>query len=151
MSWTTWIAFAGAMVAGAMVAIQPGINGQLAKRLETPFQAAVVSFTVGLLTLVVICLVRGVSPYKLSALRSAPIWQVLGGGMVGSIFVTTALTVAPRIGAASWIALALAGQITASLVLDHFGWIGFTRQPINMYRVLGAVLLFAGVLLVSRN
>jgi len=151
MSWTTWIALAGAMVAGSMVAIQPGINGQLSKRLDSPFQAAVVSFTVGLLTLVVVCLVRGVAPYKLSALRGAPIWQVLGGGMVGSVFVTTALTVAPRIGAASFVALALAGQIVASLVLDHFGWIGFAKQPLNPYRVLGAVLLFAGVLLVSRN
>lgn len=151
MSWTTSIAFAGAMVAGAMVAIQPGINGQLSKRLDSPFQAAVVSFTVGLLTLTVICLVRGVAPYKLSALRSAPVWQVLGGGMVGSVFVTTALTVAPRIGAASWIALALAGQIIASLMLDHFGLIGFAKQPINLYRVLGALLVFAGVLLVSRN
>lgn len=151
MSWTTLMAFAGAAVAGAMVAIQPGINGQLSKRLDAPFQAAVVSFTVGMITLIVICLARGVAPYKLSALREAPIWQVLGGGIVGSIFVTTALTVAPRIGAASWIALALAGQITASLALDHFGWIGFTRQPINLYRVLGALLLFAGVVLVSRN
>lgn len=139
------------MLAGAFVAMQPGINGGLAKRLESPFQAAVMSFTIGLTALIGVCVARGITPYRVSALRSAPLWQLLGGGLVGAFFVTTALSVAPRIGAASWIALALAGQIIASLVLDHFGWVGFTKQPINAYRLAGAMLLFVGVVLVSRH
>jgi transporter family-2 protein len=34
--------------------------------------------------------------------------------------------------------------------VDHFGWLGFAQHPITLVRLLGAVLLFAGVVLVVR-
>ena len=37
-----------------------------------------------------------------------------------------------------------------SLVLDQYGLIGFPVRPINGWRVLGAVLLVAGVALIRR-
>jgi transporter family-2 protein len=37
-----------------------------------------------------------------------------------------------------------------SLVLDHFGWVGFPVHPINAWRIAGAALLLAGVGLIQR-
>ncbi|MBK8980149.1 MAG: DMT family transporter [Planctomycetes bacterium] len=138
-----------ALAAGAIVAIQPGINGALYRRLEHPIQAAVISFTVGWATLVAACLALGQRLPRPSMLASAPWWLWLGGGTVGACFVTTALIVAPRIGAAWWVALIVAGQMLASLALDHFGLLGFRQRPIDPRTLLGAGLVIAGVTLIS--
>ena len=72
-----------------------------------------------------------------------------GGGTVGAFFVTSSLIVAPKIGAAWWVALIVAGQMGASLLLDHQGWLGFPKQPIDLPSLLGAGLVVAGVVLIS--
>jgi transporter family-2 protein len=55
----------------------------------------------------------------------------------------------PKLGASGFIALALAGQVVASLVLDHFGWFGLVEREMTLPRVFGAVLLMAGVVLIQ--
>ena len=55
----------------------------------------------------------------------------------------------PKLGASGFIALALAGQVVASLLLDHFGWFGLVERQMSLSRVLGAVLLIGGVVLIQ--
>jgi transporter family-2 protein len=50
----------------------------------------------------------------------------------------------------SVMALLIAGQMGMSLVMDHFGWLGIPAQPISMWRILGAILLFTGVVLIRK-
>ncbi len=140
-----------ALIAGVVVAVQPGINGVLSKRLEHPIQASVISFSVGWALLVAVCLALGQRLPRPSMLSGAPWWLWLGGGTVGAFFVTTALIVAPKIGAAFWIALIVAGQMAASLALDHFGVLGFARRTISLVDGVGAGLIVAGVWLLSRR
>lgn len=138
-----------ALIAGTLVAVQPGINALLSKHVAHPVQASVISFSAGLLTLLVVCLALGHKLPRPSMLLDAPWWLWIGGGMVGAFFVTTALVVAPKIGAAYWVSLVVAGQVLASLALDHFGVLGFRRQPIDWNALLGAGLVIAGVAVVS--
>jgi transporter family-2 protein len=58
--------------------------------------------------------------------------------------------VGPRLGAATLLALVVLGQLGTSLVVDHFGWLGFAHHPLTLMRLCGAVLLFGGVLLITR-
>jgi transporter family-2 protein len=53
---------------------------------------------------------------------------------------------APRMGAAGFIASVVAGQMLASLLLDHFALAGYPPRPINPWRLSGAALVVAGVL-----
>jgi len=46
------------------------------------------------------------------------------------------------------IALIVAGQMMTSVVLDHFGWLGYQIHPISVVRILGVFLLLGGVVLV---
>jgi transporter family-2 protein len=55
---------------------------------------------------------------------------------------------APKLGAATLIALVVAGQALASVVVDHFGWVGFEAKPVTIGRIAGITLLGAGVVLV---
>lgn len=151
MKFATLLALAGALLAGFVVAIQPGINGQLAGRLGSPLRAAVVSFGVGCTCLTLLALVGGHGLPRPTQLSGAPPWLYLGGGIVGAFFVTTALVVAPRIGATYWVALVIAGQMASSVLLDHNGWLGFQRAAASPSRILGVLLILAGVVLVARR
>ena len=51
----------------------------------------------------------------------------------------------PRLGAAAMLGLVVAGQMTESLLLDHFGVLGMAQQVITPWRLLGVGLVIAGV------
>ena len=77
-----------------------------------------------------------------------PPWWVWVGGLLGAFYVLGSIVTAPRLGAATLVALILAGQSIASLLVDHYGWVGFPEHPITALRVVGIALLAGGVLLV---
>ncbi len=136
-------------VSGLMLTIQVGVNTTLRTRLGSPILAATVSFAVGLVGLVgYFVLSRATLPDR-TVLNSIPAWAWLGG-LLGAFYVATAVIVGPRLGAAALLALIVLGQLCASLCLDHFGWLGFPQHPISAIRLVGAGLLFGGVLLMTR-
>jgi transporter family-2 protein len=64
------------------------------------------------------------------------------------LYVAVSGIVAPRLGAAALIGAVVAGQLTAALLIDQFGLVGFPVQLVSPGRVSGVVCLFAGVLLI---
>ena len=142
-----WPALALAVLAGAMLPIQAGINAELARGIGGPARAAFVSFLVGAIGLAVLALVvtRGLPPVERV---SAVPWWAWVGGLLGAFYVFGAIVTAPRLGAVLLIAAVVAGQSVASLVVDHFGWVGFAEHPITPGRIVGLLLVAAGVLLV---
>ena len=75
-----------------------------------------------------------------------PAW-VWAGGAFGALYVACFTLLVPRIGAAGMICLAVLGQVTASLLLDQFGILQAPR-PVDAVRLVGALLVLAGVVLV---
>jgi transporter family-2 protein len=75
-------------------------------------------------------------------------WWIWVGGLLGAFYVLGSIVTAPKLGAATLVALILAGQAIASLLVDHFGWVGFEPHPITGVRVVGVLLLAGGVALV---
>jgi transporter family-2 protein len=72
------------------------------------------------------------------------------GGLLGAFYVTVVAFLAPRLGVAATLGLAVAGQMLAALALDRAGALGLDVRPITGARALGAALLVAGVVLVRR-
>ena len=70
------------------------------------------------------------------------------GGALGAFYVTGSIVVAPRLGAVTLIAVILAGQALASLVVDHYGMVGFDAHPATAGRIAGVLLIAVGVLFV---
>ena len=137
------------LIAGAMVAIQAPTNAILAKAGGSPVLAALISFAIGTLALLAVWLFSGNRPGA-SAFAGLP-WYAWIGGLYGAVFVGVAAYAAPKIGVASLITIGIAGQIAMALILDHFGALGLTREPINAGRIAGALLVVAGVVLVRRS
>jgi len=69
---------------------------------------------------------------------------------MGAFFVTTMAILAPKLGATTLITLVIAGQLSMSLTLDHFGLIGYSTQHINIWRVFGVFLIATGVFLIRK-
>jgi transporter family-2 protein len=138
-----------AFVAGLALTIQVGINSTLRRGLGNPTTATLVSFLVGTVGLALfLLLTRATLPTK-AAIASVPTWAWFGG-LVGAFYVATTVIVGPRLGSATLLALVVLGQLLAALVIDHYGWIGFPEHPISTLRIVGAILLFGGVLLIVR-
>jgi transporter family-2 protein len=143
----TWGYLAFGLAAGAMLPIQFGVNAQLARWVDSPLRATLVSFAVGTLVLVVAALplLRG---WPGAAKLGAAPWWIWVGGALGAFYVLGSIVTAPRLGAVTLVAVILAGQAAASLVIDHFGWVGFPEHAVTPGRLLGVALLAAGVVLV---
>lgn len=130
---------------GIAVALQPSVNGRLAQRIGT-VESSCISFAVGTLALFAIILLGG----RLGNLRGIAdaSWWELTGGFLGALFVTLTIVIVPRIGTASAMAAAIAGQLIAGLLLDQFGYFGFRTIAMDGKRALGATLLMVGAGLV---
>ena len=137
-----------AAIAGAGVAVQAGFNAQLARHIGHPLWASLVSFGLGTLLILPLLASFGVPAPDLARALKGPWWIWLGGAM-GLFFVTAALILAPRTGIAVFLAAMVAGQMIASLALDHYGLIGLPVRPLTIVRAAGAALIIAGVLLIQ--
>ncbi|QDV27969.1 hypothetical protein Q31a_63620 [Aureliella helgolandensis] len=139
-----------ALGAGAAMALQPAVNAKLREQCNHPLQASVVSFGVGLLALLGLATLLRVGVPSVERLQTLPAWAWTGG-LLGTYMVTVSLLVAPAMGATRWIALVLAGQMVVSLVLDHFGWLGYAQHAFTWPRIFGVLCVVLGVLIVMRN
>jgi transporter family-2 protein len=136
-----------ALASGAALAVQVGMNNTLRGRVGHPMLAAWISFVIGTTVLTLYLLFARPGWPDRSRFGNAP-WWMFGGGLVGAVYVAASATFASRLGAAAWLGLIVSGQILASLALDHFGLVGFSRRPITLMRIAGVLLLLAGVALV---
>jgi transporter family-2 protein len=135
---------------GLLQPVQAAMNAEFRRHAGHPLQAGVLNMYVGAATITLVLLAFRLPLPSLSALSLAPRWA-LCGGLIGATLVTVMLISAPKLGAALLVAVFIAGQITSSVTIDHFGLLGLERRPTDAMRILGLVLLAAGVLLVERS
>jgi bacterial/archaeal transporter family-2 protein len=139
-----------AVCVGVMLIVQVGLNSTLRHSLGTPVVAALMSFLIGSLVLVLF-LVLSRAPWPSRAQLAAPPLWAWAGGLLGAFYVVSTIIVGPRLGAAAMLALIVLGQLLASLLVDHYGWLGFPQHTLTPVRLLGAALLFGGVLLIVQR
>ena len=137
-----------AAFAGAVVPFQSAINSNLARNLGHPLWATLASLLVSVLVLLPVILALRLPLPSLGFISKAPLWMWAGGAF-GVCFVALAVMLLPKLGASGFVALALAGQVIASMVLDHFGLFGLVEKQLTASRVLGALLLIGGVVLIQ--
>jgi transporter family-2 protein len=145
------IAFAvvASIVGGMLTATQGPTNAMLARPLNSPVNAAFVSFFIGTVVLLGLVFALRIKP-DLQAAAGLP-WYAWMGGVYGVGFVCAAAFSAPRLGVATTITLMVGGQLLIGVILDHFGAFGIEPRPISLGRIAGLALVVLGVLLVRRT
>ncbi|MBL8539178.1 MAG: DMT family transporter [Betaproteobacteria bacterium] len=135
---------------GALLPIQVAMNMQLRAPLRDPLLTALPNFLVGTAVIAGYVLLMRVRLPSASALVHVPVWAWFGG-LIGAAYVVGSLHLGPKIGATLLLALLLTGQMAMSLLVDHFGLLGFPRHPVNLARLAGVMLLVAGALMIVKN
>ena len=143
---TVFLYFA-ALGAGISVAVQQVLNGGLRTALQSPAWAGFVSYLGGLLTMIVVLVVvrEQLPSWKLVA---ATPWWAWSGGILGGVFILLVILLLPPLGAATLLALVVAGQMSAAVIMDHFGAFGLAQHPVSISRLAGVALVIAGVVLI---
>ena len=138
-----------AIIAGALMALQAPTNALLARAAGSPVTAALISFLVGSAALAAFVAIG--SPRLAAAdLRGLP-WYIWAGGLYGAFFVAVAAFAAPRLGVGVLLTAVVAGQLSAAVLLDHYGLLGLARHPVGPTRLAGLALVLLGAILVRRS
>ncbi|MFJ6418501.1 DMT family transporter [Paeniglutamicibacter sp. NPDC091659] len=140
-----------AVLAGLVMPVQSRVNGALGTHLGDPVAASLVSFTTGLVLLVVVSIfvpsARAGAKLIPVALRERrfPRWYLAAGCVGAMVVVTQSLTV-PLVGVALFTVALVTGQTIGSMLVDGIGFGPGGRRRINALRAVGAVLAVVGVL-----
>ncbi|MFQ3392781.1 DMT family transporter [Enterobacter mori] len=124
-----------AVCGGATLSIQAAINGQLGGSVGV-FKSAFLTFSVG--ALVTALLIFFFEPKQAVTLLDVPKWQLLGA-MFGVPYIVIMVLAVQRIGTAVATVAVIFGQLTMSMLIDNFGWLGNPAIPFSLSR-LGAVV-----------
>ena len=141
-----WIVLA--LICGAILPIQAGLNSKLGKVVESSVYASLISFLVGLVGIIIYVIVTQQS-MSFAGLKAAPL-HIWFGGLLGAFFVTFIIMVFPRIGPALTFGLVVTGQMVISVLLDHFKILVAEAHPINIYRIVGIAFLIVGVIIIRK-
>lgn len=137
------------ILAGMALPIQTSINSRLREKVKTSYNASLISFGVAFVFLTLLLIITGqgiMIPF--SSLSNEPFWIWLGGAF-GVVFVTGNILLFSKLGSVQTVVLPILGQILMGLVVDHFGLFNSVKTPMTILRMVGAILVIAGVIIVS--
>jgi bacterial/archaeal transporter family-2 protein len=137
------------LVCGALQAWGPPMNGALRNALVNPWLASVVSFlpVLFLLGVVFLCLPRPLP--TANGITTMPWWAPLGG-VIGAFAVIAGLLFVDKVGAGVFGGLTITANILMSLAIDKFGLFHLPVHQFSPGRMIGAGLMVAGIMLISR-
>jgi bacterial/archaeal transporter family-2 protein len=135
-----------ALATGAGVAVMAVFNARLGGLLGGPFWAAATQFTVALSVVLLVALVTRQPAPTTGGIGGAP-WWVWTGGVFSATFIVVSILLTPRLGVAVTLATIIVGQLTAALLVDHFGLFGGPVVRVSLTRMAGVALLLAGITL----
>jgi bacterial/archaeal transporter family-2 protein len=145
-----WLALA--LLAGAVLPVQGAVNAQLRAEMDAPATVGAFSFLVATAAMALVLAgslaLAGAPTPRAAPLRRVPWWGWLGG-LSGAGYVTSVFLLIPEIGTAATIALTVAGQQVASLLVDRYGLFRLPRRPLPPVRLAGVATLLLGVTLIQ--
>jgi transporter family-2 protein len=144
----TWLLVLSAMAAGAANPFQSGVNAELNKQLRQPVWSTLVVYVTGIcgLFLILLCLRQSCPLHKVS---SVPWWAWMGG-LISVVPTIIGLTIAYRMESGSFTGVSVTVSLIASILLDHFGLVGFTQHSASPIRIAGCGLMIAGLWMIAK-
>lgn len=138
-----------AIVSGAVLPIQAALNGKMGKAVGDPVYAALISFIVGSIGLLIYVIISKTQLSVISEVTSVN-WTVWLAGILGAFYVACVIILAPKLGVALTFGLVVTGQLGISLILDHFGLIGIPVRVISWQKIIGIAFIIAGVIIIRK-
>jgi transporter family-2 protein len=136
-----------AVSAGISLVVQQALNANLRMALSSAAWSGFMSYFLGVVCMAALALLlQDPIPSLVTASRIP--WFAWSGGVFGAVFIALGIFLVPQLGAATFFALLIAGQMFGSIAFDHFGLLGVPVHPVSAIRLAGAALRVAGVVLI---
>jgi transporter family-2 protein len=146
----TFLLLLAALAAGTANPFQSGTNAELNKQLGTPMWATILVYCSGLAGLLLLqALVRQPLPGT-AKMATVPWWAWLGG-LVSIISTVVAVMTAQKLGSGVFTGLSITASLVTSVLLDHYGLIGFKQHTASPLRMVGCAIMVAGLWIVART
>ena len=84
---------------------------------------------------------------SMASIAGTPWWAWVGT-VIAAVPVITTLLFAGRLGGAAFNGLVVTSTIVTSILLDNYGLLGFETHAVNIWRIVGAVTMIAGLVLI---
>lgn len=135
---------------GALLPVQTSVNTRLRWSVGAPLLASLISFLVGTGALFLATWVTTGHPLPNFSATTGQPWWIFTGGALGVVMLTGNILLFPRVGSVQTVILPLSGQIFMGLLIDSLGLFHSPRIELTPLRLLGAVGVLFGALLVVK-
>ncbi|MGM8900181.1 DMT family transporter [Psychrobacter sp. 1Y4] len=126
-----------AIIGGATLSVQAALNGRLGSNVGV-FKSAFLTFSVG--AVVTALLIFFFEPNHAVTLMDVPKWQLLGA-LCGVPYIVIMVVAVQRIGTAVATVAVIFGQLSMSVLIDNFGWLGNNAISLSGSRISALVCL----------
>lgn len=146
MNYFPWLA----LLAGAAIGIQAGMNAQLGMLLKSPLCSAAVTFAVacGCVLLVIGCTARQLP--AIDSVKTIP-WYLWCSGAISAFGVASFYFLIPRMGVGPMMSFALTGQLLVAILVSHWGFFDLPVKSINVSKLFGVIAMIAGIVLINKE
>lgn len=143
-----WALATLAVLAGAAITFQAGMNARLGVLLKNPVLAAGVAFLFACFFTALFMLVSQ-RPLPVAAeIKSVPTYLWFGG-ILSAFGVGLYYYLIPKMGVGSMMSFALTGQLVLAVIASHFGWFEQPVKPVTVRMVLGILAMTVGIVLIN--
>jgi len=138
-----------ALVAGAAIAIQATMNAQLGVLLKNSMMGTTIAFLFSFIFTISAMLLSARNYPNLAEVKLVPLYLWFTGGALSAFGVGMFYYLIPKMGVGPMMSFALSGQILIAIIASHLDWFNLPIKPINTFKIIGAILLIGGVLLIN--
>lgn len=138
-----------ALAAGAAIAAQATMNAHLGVLLKSAMLGTSIAFLFSCLFSVAAMIVSTKHYPQMAEIKSVPVYLWFSGGALSAFGVSMFYYLIPKMGVGAMMSYALSGQIVIAIIASHFGWFSLPIKPINSIKIMGAIALIVGVILLN--
>lgn len=135
------------LLIGFVLTLHLSMNAKVGAIVKNPEMGNALFWTIGACTAIIIGFTHW-EPAVFSRLKEVPMWLLTAGVMGGALVFGIAYII-PQLGAGRATVLMIAGQVLTGLIFSNYGWLGSAVEPISITKIGGALLLVAGVAVVT--
>ncbi len=146
MNYFSWLA----LLAGAAIAIQAGMNAHLGVILKSPLLSAAIAFVVACCCVLLVIAITARQLPSLGSIQTVP-WYLWCSGAISAFGVASFYFLIPRMGVGAMMSFALTGQLLVAMLISHWGFFDLPIKTIDLKKILGIVAMIAGIVLINKD
>ena len=133
-----------ALLIGALISIMISFNSGLEGYVGSTYSVVIIH----VIGLIAILIVAAIKKEKIVIKEAIPFYLFLGGIFGVMLTLVNVITIG-SIGVALTTALAVFGQLVFSSLVDHFGLFGLTKYEFNPKKLVGLLIVFVGLVIMT--